>query len=411
MTDILTNIPDGPSGSRRAGGPFTVMAKPIGPRCNLDCRYCYYTEKQRLYPRNAGLRMSGETVEVFVRDYMASQVGPEITFVWQGGEPTLLGLAFFEKVVELQRRHRPAGTIVRNALQTNGTLLDRRWARFLRDEGFLLGLSIDGPRRLHDRYRVTRKGAPTFDSVLGALRLLRDEGVAFNTLTVVHRHNAAHGRAIYRFLRGEGVRYMQFIPLVERHRSDGSLAGPPAQDPVAAVTPWSVPPGGFGTFLCDVFDAWVRHDVGAVSVQLFDVHLALWAGLPPGLCVFAETCGRCLVMEHNGDVYACDHYVYPAYRLGNLHDKSLHALADDPAQRRFGYDKREGLPRACRDCAFLFACNGGCPKHRFARTADGEAGLNYLCPSYRRYFTHVAPTMRRMAAFLRGPERGTADRP
>lgn len=402
MRYAVTDDPNRLGGSQPDGEPFTVMAKPIGAQCNLNCRYCYYTEKQSLYPSTASLRMSDQTLTAFIRDYMASQEGPEITFLWQGGEPTLLGVAFFERVVELQRRHRPAGKVVRNALQTNGTLLDRRWTRFLREHDFLVGLSIDGPGKLHDCYRVNKKGVPTFDIVLGVLRLLRDEGVAFNTLTVVHRHNASHGREVYRFLRGEGVQFMQFIPLVERQRGNGQLAGPPVQDPTAAVTPWSVLPGGFGAFLCEVFDTWARYDMGSVLVQLFDVHLALWAGLPSSLCVFAQTCGRCLVVERNGDLYACDHYVYPAYRLGNLRERPLRALANDLAQLRFGRDKREGLPRTCRDCEYLFACGGGCPKHRFGRTTDGEAGLNYLCPSYKRYFAHVAPSLRHMVTVLRG---------
>lgn len=393
------------AGPRAPGEPFTVMVKPVGPQCNLDCSYCYYTEKQLLFP-SGSLRMKDDLLATFIRQYMEGHEGREITFMWQGGEPTLLGIAFFERVLELQRQYLPAGKVVRNALQTNGTLLDRRWARFLREHDFLVGLSIDGPRRLHDRYRVTKKGLPTFDVVLGALRLLRDEGVDFNTLTVVHRDNAAHGKEIYRFLRGEGVRFMQFIPLVERLGPGGGLAGPPGQDPVAAVTRWSVLPGGFGTFLCDVFDSWVRRDVGSVFVQLFEVHLALWAGLPSSLCVFAQTCGRCLVMEHNGDVFACDHYVYPDYRLGNLRERSLRDLAGDEAQRRFGRDKRDGLPPACRSCAYLPVCGGGCPKHRFARTPEGAAGLNYLCPSYRRYFGHVGPTLRRMAGALRGSDAG-----
>lgn len=401
----MTCRPEGAAAPPGPGEPFTVMVKPVGPQCNLDCSYCYYTEKRRLFP-SASLRIKDDLLATFIRQYMDGHQGREITFMWQGGEPTLLGTGFFERILELQRQYRPAEKAVRNALQTNGTLLDRRWARFLRENDFLVGLSIDGPRRLHDRYRVTKKGLPTFDVVLGALRLLRDEGVDFNTLTVVHRDNAAHGKEIYRFLRGEGVRFMQFIPLVERLGLDGGLAGPPGQDPSAEVTRWSVLPGGFGTFLCDVFDSWVRRDVGSVFVQLFEVHLALWAGLPSSLCVFAETCGRCLVMEHNGDLFACDHYVYPGYRLGNLRERSLRDLADDEAQRRFGRDKRDGLPPVCRSCAYLPVCGGGCPKHRFARTPDGAAGLNYLCPSYRRYFGHVGPTLRRMAGALRGIDAG-----
>ena len=399
----MTGIQNADGDRRHAASPFSTMVKPAGPQCNLACHYCYYTEKHGLFPEGRSLRMTDETLAAFIRGYIDSQPGPDVTFVWQGGEPTLLGLAYFERIVGLQRQFQPAGKVVHNALQTNGTLLDRQWTRFLRDHDFLVGLSIDGAQEDHDFHRVTRKGAPTFETVLRSLRLLRDEGVAFNTLTVVHRHNAARGRRIYRFLRGEGVRFMQFIPLVERCQPDGRLSGSPEQDMTAAIAPWSVLPGGFGKFVCDVFDEWIRSDVGSVSVQLFDAHVAQWAGLPAPLCVFAETCGRCLVMEHNGDLYACDHYVYPAYRLGNLRDKQLAAFVDDPAQQRFGNDKRERLPRQCRDCRFLSICNGGCPKHRFAQATNGEAGLNYLCPSYRRYLSHIEPELRRMARALRGP--------
>ncbi len=380
------------------------MAKPIGPTCNLDCRYCYYLDKYRLYPQARGFRMNDRVLETFIRAYMAIHEGPEVCFNWQGGEPTLLGLKFFRKVLELQDRHCPAGKTVRNALQTNGTLLDRRWAALLRDHGFLVGLSIDGPQRLHDRYRVNRKGGATFDAVLEALRLLREERVEFNTLSVVHRGNARHGRRVYRFLRDQGVRFMQFIPLVERCRDDGSLADPPSLDERPAATtvaPWSIPPLAYGKFMCAVFDEWVRNDVGRVYVQLFDIQLALWTGLPSELCVFAETCGQGLALEHNGDLYSCDHYVYPAYRLGNILEHPIGALAQVPQQQRFGNAKRESLPRRCRDCEFLFACNGGCPKHRFLRTSDGEPGLNYLCPSYKRYFSHTAPYMRVMYDLLR----------
>ncbi len=380
------------------------MAKPIGPTCNLDCRYCYYLDKYRLYPQARGFRMNERVLETFIRDYIAIHEGPEVCFFWQGGEPTLLGLEFFRKVLELQGRHCPAGKTVRNALQTNGTLLDRHWAAFLRDHGFLVGLSIDGPQRLHDHYRVNQKGGPTFDSVLESLRLLREERVEFNTLSVVHRGNARHGRKVYRFLRDQGVRFMQFIPLVERYRDDGSLADPPSLDeppPATTVAPWSVPPRAYGNFMCAVFDEWVRNDVGRVYVQLFDVQLTLWTGLPSELCVFAETCGQGLALEHNGDLYSCDHYVYPAYRLSNILEHPIGALAQIPQQQRFGNAKRESLPRCCRDCEFLFACNGGCPKHRFLRTPDGEPGLNYLCPSYKRYFSHTAPYMRVMSDLLR----------
>ncbi|MAF50348.1 MAG: anaerobic sulfatase maturase [Rhodospirillales bacterium] len=384
------------------GNHFSVMAKPIGPSCNLDCAYCYYTEKNRLYPDTRRFRMDDETLEIFIRDYIAASDGREITFSWQGGEPTLLGRSFFRRVVELEQLYCPKGKTIRNALQTNGTLLNGAWAAFLKEHDFLVGLSIDGPRPLHDRYRATRRGAATFETVLAALRLLRDTDVAFNTLTVVHRGNALQGRKVYRFLRDEGVRFMQFIPLVERQMSDGALAGPENLDgePAAKRAPWATPPQAFGTFLCAVFDEWVRRDVGTVFVQMFDDQLGRWLNEPQGLCVFSEHCGQCLAVEHNGDLYACDHYVYPEYRLGNIATKPLREMASSPPQMRFGGDKQDSLPKCCTECPFLFACNGGCPKHRFQAAADGEAGLNYLCPSYKRYFSHTGPYMRKMAELL-----------
>ena len=397
--------------------PFSVMAKPIGPSCNLDCRYCYYLDKDRLYPEARSWRMGAAVLERFVRDTIAANEGPEITFSWQGGEPTLLGRGFFERALALQRRHCPPGKTILNALQTNGTLLDAGWADFLRDNGFLVGISIDGPRPLHDRYRVTRKGGPTFDAVLAALRLLRDAAVEFNTLTVVHRGNARAGGEVYRFLRDEGVRFMQFIPAVERCGDDGALVGPPdagppdagppgaeppgAETAAAVLTPWSVPPRGYGDFMCAVFDQWVRRDVGTVFVQLFDVQLGLRSGLPSALCTFAETCGPGPALEHNGDLYACDHYVYPGYRLGNIVERPIGELVRTLRQQEFGDAKRDTLAEDCRRCEFLFACNGGCPKHRFAHGQDGAPGMTYLCPSYRRFFAHPAAHMNVMAELVR----------
>ncbi len=386
----------------RPGGSFSVVIKPIGPKCNLNCRYCYYLEKEQLYAQTRRFRMSDEVLEIFIRDYIkAHREASEVTFLWQGGEPTLLGRSFFRKALAFQRRHCPPGLKISNALQTNGTLLNERWAEFLGEHDFLVGLSIDGPRRLHDRYRETRKGAPTFDAVRRALRLLHSEGVAFNTLTVVHCANARHGREVYRFLKDEGVRFMQFIPLVERLCDDGRLARPTAALDATTVAPWSVPRQGYGRFMCAVFDEWLRRDVGSVFVRLFDVQLGLWSGLGSGLCVFAETCGRGLALEHNGDLYACDHYVYPSHNLGNIKEHPIGTLARAPQQRQFGEDKRDLLPPRCRSCGFLFACNGGCPKHRFSPTPDGETTLNYLCPSYKYFFGFAGPTLRRMAGLLR----------
>lgn len=371
------------------------MAKPAGARCNLDCAYCFYTEKTGLFP--LARPMDEAMLERYVCDHMAAQPGDEVTFYWQGGEPILLGLDYFRHVVALQRRHAPAGKRIANVLQTNGVLIDDAWAGFLAEHGFLVGLSLDGPRRLHDRHRRDHQGRSSFDAVLAALACLQRHGVAVNTLTVVHRDNSRHGREIYRFLKRLGVEVMQFIPLVERLRPEGGLAPPPgpANDSTATVAPWSVPPGGYGAFLCEIFDDWVKTDVGRIFVQPFDIALALWAGLPSPLCVFAETCGDALALEHDGSVYACDHYVYPEYRLGRLDEIPLVELAASPAQRAFGLAKRETLPTECRACPFLFACHGGCPKHRIAAGA-----ANHLCPSYRRFFAHIAPTMTRMVALL-----------
>jgi len=384
---------------------FHIMTKPIGPICNLDCKYCFYLEKEQMYPetRGAGFRMTDAMLETYVRDYIAHQAGPEISFAWQGGEPTLMGVEFFERVVALQRRHCPGSKRITNALQTNGTLLDDAWGEFLAREKFLVGVSIDGPRELHDRYRVDKGGRPTFDKVIEGLDLLKRYGVEFNTLTVVNRHNARHPAEVYRFLREHGSGFMQFIPLVERKGEGGGLAGAPdgSAEPEESVTHWSVGSRQFGDFLCGVWDEWLQRDVGRVFVQLFDVQLGLWMGLPSALCVFGETCGNALALEHNGDLYACDHFVYPEYRIGNIAEQSLGDMVRGAAQKKFGTDKRDTLPRFCRECEYRFACNGECPKHRFLATPDGEPGLNYLCAGYKRFFAHIDPVMRRMAAWVR----------
>ena len=385
------------------------MTKPIGPVCNLDCTYCFYLEKEKLFPPHEPFRMSDELLDTYIRQYIERQDGPEVSFAWQGGEPTLLGVEFFRKVVDLQRRH-GGGRRINNAMQTNGTLLDDTWGAFLKEHGFLVGLSLDGPRALHDAYRVDKRQRPTFDLVLRGLQVLRRHGVEFNTLTVVNRKNVQHPLDVYRFLKECGSTYLQFIPLVERKRNDAARSlgldlatpprpGEPQED--SPVTPWSVPAPAYGEFLVAIFDEWVRRDVGRIFVQLFDVALGNWMGLGSSLCVFAETCGNALALEHNGDLYSCDHYVYPAYRLGNLLNSSLGEMAGSAAQRKFGQDKRDTLPRYCRECAVRFACHGECPKHRFIRTPDGEPGLNYLCAAYKRFFTHIDPYMKEMSDLLR----------
>jgi uncharacterized protein len=381
------------------------MAKPVGARCNLECSYCFYLEKERLYLDHGGLRMKPEVLETFVRDYIAAQPGDTVHFTWQGGEPTLLGVAFFEQAVALQQRY-ANGRTIENAFQTNGVLLDERWGEFLARHRFLVGLSLDGPARLHDAYRVDRGGQPTFERVMAGLTVLKKHRVDFNTLTTLHRKNAPHALEVYRFLREVGSGFLQFIPIVERAAAscdhDLWLAPPPEPADTGAldsqVTPWSVRPMEFGDFLCRIFDEWVQRDVGRVFVQQFDAALANWRGAPAGICVFSPDCGRALAVEHNGDVYSCDHYVYPRHRLGNLMHTALGALVDGPQQRAFGRAKSATLPRFCRECPVRFACHGECPKHRFLRTPEGEPGLNYLCAGYKKFFHHVDSPMRTMAA-------------
>jgi uncharacterized protein len=381
------------------------MTKPIGPICNLDCKYCFYLEKEKLYPGKSNFRMTDQVLDLYVRQYIQSQNVPEINFAWQGGEPTLMGLDFFRRIVELQQKY-ANGKKITNAVQTNGTLLDDDWCEFFSANNFLIGLSIDGPRELHDRYRVDKKGKPTFDAVMRGLSLLKKHKAEFNTLCVVNRLNSQKPLEVYEFLKTEGSGFIQFIPLVERVGSEGSLAGPPlVPDPVedpskSPVTPWSVEPLGFGHFLCDIFDYWVRHDVGQTFVQMFDIMLGVWMGMPAALCVFAETCGSAMALEHNGDLYSCDHFVYPRYHLGNVMEKGLREMADSPQQCQFGTDKRDLLPKFCRECDVKFACNGECPKHRFLRTPDGEPGLNYLCAGYKKFLHHIDTHMTTMAQLL-----------
>ncbi len=382
---------------------FHILAKPIGPICNLDCKYCFYLEKEKLYPENVDWTMSGQLLEAYVRQYIQAQDVPVISFAWQGGEPTLLGLEFFQKVVELQHKY-AGGKRIQNAIQTNGVLLNDRWGSFLAKNRFLVGLSIDGPEEFHDRYRVDKGGLPTFNRVSRGLRYLKKHGVEFNTLTVIQKHNSYHPLAIYRFLKEIGSGFIQFIPIVERvaeHPNvDGLVLVSPGCDEPAWVSGWSVEPPQYGRFLCSIFDEWVRNDVGHCFVQIFDVALESWLGLEPSLCVFRETCGTAMAIEHNGDLYSCDHYVYPGNRLGNILENPLHSLVNSAQQQKFGQDKRDRLPRYCRQCEVRFACNGECPKHRFIRTPDGEEGLNYLCAGYKVFFNHIDPYMRFMASEL-----------
>ena len=391
-----------------------MLTKPIGPICNLDCKYCFYLEKQNLYPEEHEWKMRDTVLEEYVRQYIEFQPVPEIHFAWQGGEPTLLGVDFFRKAIQLQRKYAGSKKIF-NALQTNGILLDHEWCEFLAAHKFLVGISIDGPRELHDKYRVDKGQRPTFDAVMHGLELVKRYKVDFNTLTVVNHANSLQPLAVYRFLAQIGSEFIQFIPLVERRPSAQSKAlgfdfsAPPdlkqknaARSP---VTEWSVEAKQYGKFLCTIFDEWVRKDVGRIFVQLFDVALSNWMGLGSSLCVFAEKCGAALAIEHNGDLYSCDHYVYPKYRLGNVMNRSLGEMVRSKEQLQFGSDKADLLPQYCRKCEVRFACNGECPKHRFLKTPDGEEGLNYLCAAYKRFFTHIDPSMRTMVQLL---ERGQA---
>ena len=373
---------------------FHVMLKPRGAVCNLKCEYCFYLEKQTLYP-GSNSRMSEAVLEQFTRQYIAAQGVPEVTFSWQGGEPLLMGLDFFRRAVELQRTYRRPGMRCLNAIQTNGTLLDDDWCRFFREHDFLVGLSLDGPRRLHDAYRVDGSGNPTFERVLAGAHLLKEHEVEYNVLTCVHSANADHPLDVYRFLRDEvGTQFIQFIPIVERDNTTGHQEG-------EEITGRSVTGRQYGGFLISVFNEWVRRDVGRVFVQIFDVALGAWLGQRPGLCIFDETCGTALALEHNGDLYACDHFVEPRHKLGNIRESQLTEMVSSQEQQRFGRAKRDTLCRTCLQCEVRFVCNGGCPKNRVLRTPDGERSLNYLCEAYKAFFTHVDQPMRMMATELR----------
>ena len=383
---------------------FHILAKPIGPICNLDCKYCFYLEKENLYAGRQGWAMPDDVLEAYVRQYIESQDAGEIEFAWQGGEPTLLHVEYFRRVVSLQKKY-ANGKRISNCFQTNGILLNDEWGRFLSENAFLVGVSIDGPREVHDAYRVDKGGHPTFDRVMRGIEVLKSHKVEFNTLTTVHRRNSRHGVEVYRFLREIGSGFLQFIPIVERATATPTEEGlklvKPGSASKARVTDWSVEPKQFGKFLCGIFDEWVRNDVGRIFVQLFDVSLEIWIGRLASLCVFRPTCGTAMAIEHNGDLYSCDHFVYGENRLGNIMETPLGELAASPQQTKFGVDKAGMLPKYCRECDVRFACNGECPKHRFARTPDGEEGLNYLCAAYKAFFHHVDPYMRFMANELR----------
>jgi uncharacterized protein len=377
-----------------APATFHVLGKPTGPICNLDCTYCFFLSKEALYPGDR-FRMSDETLEAYVTQMVQSQTGPEAVLAWQGGEPTLMGVDFFRRSVELAEAAKRPDQTLHHSMQTNGTLLTDEWCELLAEKGFLVGISIDGPPALHDAYRVDKRGKPTHAKVLRGLELLQRHGVDVNVLCTVNAANQDHGAEVYRYFRDElDASFIQFIPIVERDNETGFQEGD-------TVTDRSVEPEAWGRFLIEVFDEWVVHDVGRVFVQMFDAALASWVGAPAAVCIFGETCGDALALEHNGDLYSCDHFVEPAHLLGNILETHMLDLVSSPKQRAFGAAKRDTLPRYCRECSVRFACNGECPKNRFIRTPDGEEGLNYLCAGYLAFFTHIDGLMRVMAQLLR----------
>lgn len=404
-----------PSTPAHAGLPpgLHTLAKPAGPLCNLDCNYCFYLEKESFFPARHRFLMSDAVLEALVRQQLTQDSSPEVLFTWQGGEPLLRGLDFYRRAVALQKQWAGSKT-VRNSLQTNGLLLDDEWCAFLAQEGFEVGISLDGPAHIHDPGRPDKQGRPTHARVMAAIERLRARNIPFNVLVTVTDAVSREPLAVYRFLRDHGLHHVQFNPVVERTAQAGeqaiglTFAEPPPPGyarPVSlsaatSVSPHSVRPHAYGEFLVAVFDEWVRHDVGTVFVMNFEWALAAYMGLPATVCLFAENCGKAVMLEHNGDLYSCDHYMYPSHRLGNLLEQPLAELVNQPQQQTFGLAKSASLPAMCRRCEFLVACRGECPKNRFAVTPDGEAGLNYLCPSYKRYFGHIARYLRVMAQLI-----------
>jgi uncharacterized protein len=380
---------------------FHLLVKPTGSICNLRCKYCFFLEKELLYP-GSKFRMTDRLLETYIQQLIESHSTPEITVAWQGGEPTLMGLDFFKRSIEYQKKYARPGTSFLNTIQTNGTLLNDEWATFFKANNFLVGISIDGPREIHDSYRLDKGGAPTFDRVMRGLSFLQKHNVDWNALTTIHHANAEHGLEVYRFLRDEcKAEFIQLIPIVERESRGAVPFG-------TAVTDRSVSPEGFGQFLIDIFEEWVRHDVAQTYVQMFDIALSNWHGEPSPVCVFSERCGTALVLEHSGDMYSCDHFVEPDYKLGNIKSQHMLEMVASDQQFKFGRDKCDKLPLYCRNCDVRFACHGGCPKDRFITTPDGEPGLNYLCAGYKKFFHHTDEPMRAMSELLK-EERPPAD--
>jgi uncharacterized protein len=391
---------------------FHVLAKPTGAVCNLDCAYCFFLSKEELYPKSE-FRMTDGVLEAYIRQVIEAHHGQQVSIAWQGGEPTLMGRAFFERALELVKKYARPGMVVEHTIQTNGTLLDESWCEFFRENQFLVGLSMDGPREMHDAYRVDKAGAPTFDRVLAAARLMQRQKVDFNILCTVHAANVDHPLPVYRFFRDElGACFIQLIPIVERATpellplanrgwGDRHPHRPLYVQEGSLVTDRSVAPEKWGDFLIGIFDEWVRRDVGTVFVQMFDAALASWLGFTNPMCVFNEKCGTALALEHNGDLYSCDHFVEPKYLLGNIEKRRMLDLVASDQQRAFGDAKLDTLPQYCRSCDVRFACHGECPRNRFTTTPDGEPGLNYLCAGYKAFFRHIDPPMKGMADLVR----------
>lgn len=374
--------------------PLYVMTKPVGAICNLACKYCYYLEKTNLYKENTSkFVMSDSLLEKFIEEYINSQTMPQVLFTWHGGETLMRPLSFYQKVVELQKKY-ANGRTIDNCIQTNGTLLNDEWCEFFHDNHWLVGISIDGPQEFHDEYRKNKQGKPSFMKVMQGIHLLNKHQVEWNAMAVVNDYNADYPLEFYHFFKELGCHYIQFTPIVERihpHADGRHLAHVLQKE--EKLADFSVSPEQWGNFLCTIFDEWVKNDVGEYFIQIFDATLANWMGAQPGVCTMAPTCGHAGVMEFNGDVYSCDHFVFPEFKLGNIYEKSLIEMMYSEKQIQFGQQKRDSLPNKCKECNYLFACNGECPKNRFLTTEDGEPGLNYLCKGYYQFFNHVAPYM------------------
>ena len=374
--------------------PMYVMLKPVGSKCNLDCDYCYYLEKENLFTTKNQV-MSETLLERFIQQYIESQTTPHVMFTWHGGETLMRPLSFYKKAVELQKKH-AGGRQIDNSIQTNGTLLNDSWCEFFKENNFLVGISIDGPKEFHDEYRRDKMGRPSFHRVMKGIKLLQKHEVEFNCLAVVNDYNVDYPLEFYNFFKEIGCKYVQFSPIVERIRKDNlllKLATAKEKANEVDLAPYTVPADKWGNFLCAVFDEWIKEDVGKMYIQIFDSTLANWVGEQPGVCTMAKTCGHAGAMEFNGDVFSCDHFVFPEYRLGNINDKTIAAMMYSDEQLKFGNDKFDTLPQQCRECDFLFACYGECPKNRFIKDKYGNEGLNYLCQGFYKFFSHVAPYM------------------